>query len=70
MKKVIIDYSEYPTVFKEGYNKGRDQFGYGKKILTDYMVMYKGRLRRIYVCIFSNAGTSYIIVNKQHKVIY
>lgn len=34
--------------------------GYGRKIPTDYMVRYNGRLYRVYCCIFSNSGTCYI----------
>lgn len=34
--------------------------GYGKRIPTRYMVRYKGKLRRVYCCIYSNSGTCYI----------
>jgi len=34
--------------------------GYGRKIPTEYMVKFNNRWRRIYCCIFSNAGTTYI----------
>lgn len=39
--------------------------GYGRKIPTCYKVKYGGRWYRIYTCIYSNAGTSYIIVNNK-----
>jgi hypothetical protein len=38
--------------------------GYGSKIPTATMVKHNGRWRRIYVCIFSNIGTSYILQGK------
>jgi hypothetical protein len=34
--------------------------GYGKRIPTLYMVRYMGKWRRVYCCIYSNAGTCYI----------
>lgn len=34
--------------------------GYGKRIPTRYMVLYLGKWRRVYYCIYSNAGTCYI----------
>jgi len=34
--------------------------GYGKRIPTRHMVRFNGRWRRVYCCIFSNAGTLYI----------
>lgn len=34
--------------------------GYGKRIPTRYMVNFQGRWRRVYCCIFSNAGTLYV----------
>jgi hypothetical protein len=36
--------------------------GYGRKIPTTKMVRYNGRLYRIYCCIYSNSGTTYIVV--------
>lgn len=36
--------------------------GYGKKIETSHKVNYKGRLRRVYCDVYSNAGSYYIIV--------
>ena len=34
--------------------------GYGKRIPTRMMVLFKGKWRRVYVCQFSDAGTAYI----------
>lgn len=34
--------------------------GYGKRIPTRHMVRWQGKWRRVYVCQYSNAGTSYI----------
>jgi hypothetical protein len=34
--------------------------GYGRRIPTRYMVKFKNRWRRVYCCIYSNNGTSYI----------
>jgi hypothetical protein len=34
--------------------------GYGSRIPSSYMVKYNGRWRRVYVCIYGNAGTAYI----------
>ena len=34
--------------------------GYGRKIPARHMVLFNGRWRRVYCCIFSNSGTCYI----------
>ena len=34
--------------------------GYGKRIPTRSMVRFNGKWRRVYCCIYSNAGTCYI----------
>ena len=34
--------------------------GYGRRIPTDRMVRFNGKWRRVYCCIYSNAGTCYI----------
>lgn len=34
--------------------------GYGSAIPTEYMVMFNGRWRRVYCCIYSNSGTLYL----------
>ena len=35
--------------------------GYGRKIPTERMIRFAGKLRRVYCCIFSNVGTCYIV---------
>jgi hypothetical protein len=61
--------NEFQIIYKplEWQKQGLSQTasGYGKKITTSYMIMYQGRLRRIYSCCYSNSGAAYIIVNKQ-----
>lgn len=34
--------------------------GYGKRIPTQWLVKYNGKMRRVYCYIFSNIGTCYI----------
>ena len=50
---------------------GQNQDGYGRKIATRWMVRIdnKGPWRRVYCVIFSNNGSLYIVVNKQHYYI-
>lgn len=36
--------------------------GYGKKLPTSWMINYGGRMRRVYVDIWGNAGHGYIMV--------
>lgn len=43
--------------------------GYGRKIPTSKMIRFEGRLHRIYCCIFSNCGTTYIVSKKQWIII-
>lgn len=43
--------------------------GYGNKIPTSRMVKLGKRWYRVYCCIYSNAGTSYIIKDKKKYVI-
>jgi hypothetical protein len=38
--------------------------GYGRKLLTQYKVHYKGRWRRVYCCCISNSGTCYLALPK------
>ena len=35
--------------------------GYGCRLNSGYSIHFKGRLRRIYVCCFSNSGMSFIL---------
>lgn len=39
--------------------------GYGKKIETRHKVNYLGRDRRVYVDVFGNSGSAYVIVKGQ-----
>ena len=34
--------------------------GYGARIPSHYMAQWRGRWRRVYVCIYSNSGTAFI----------
>lgn len=43
--------------------------GYGSKLTTTHKVKFNNRLYRIYVAQFSNAGTAYILVNKELIII-
>lgn len=46
--------------------------GYGRKIPTIHMVRLPGdkRWRRVYCCIYSNAGTTYVIKNGEWVIIH
>jgi len=35
--------------------------GYGGKIPTTHMIRHSGRLKRVYVMIWSNSGTAYVL---------
>ena len=48
--------------------------GYGSKLTTRYRILYRGadgrrRWRRVYVSVFSNVGTAYIIDNGERLVL-
>lgn len=44
--------------------------GYGRKLATEYQVQLADkRWRRVYVCQISNAGTAYVLVDKEWRVI-
>ena len=36
------------------------RYGYGKRIPTELMIKWLGKWRRVYCCVYSNAGTCYI----------
>jgi len=40
--------------------------GYGKKLPTENKINFAGRLRRVYIDIFSNSGCCYVIVKGEH----
>ncbi len=39
--------------------------GYGSRLPSDFMIRYNNKWRRVYVAIYSNAGTMYIGKNLQ-----
>lgn len=43
--------------------------GYGKRLNSGYKISFNGRKYRVYVCIFSNSGTSYFITKKKRIVV-
>ena len=43
--------------------------GYGARIPSSHMIEYEGRWRRVYVTIYSNAGTAWITVKGQKIVV-
>ena len=49
------------------HTKGLSQTssGYGRKLVTSGMVLFNGKLRRIYATCYSNAASCWIIVNKE-----
>lgn len=74
MQQVMINHPDHASDFytprycpldwqRRGLSKTAS--GYGTKIPTTYVLNYQGRDRRIYVDQYSNAGHTYIIVNKQ-----
>jgi hypothetical protein len=48
---------------------GRNVDGYGSKIPTRHWLKVKNRWRRIYTTIYSNIGTSWIVVDKKTLVV-
>lgn len=74
MKEVMISHPDHASDFyavqyspldwqRAGLQKTAS--GYGTKIPTAYVLKYQGRTRRIYSDQYSNAGRTYIIVNKE-----
>lgn len=71
MKTVMINHADhasdfYTTIYsplewqRAGLNKTAS--GYGKKIPTTEMINFAGRKRRIYVDVYSNAGSCYFML--------
>jgi hypothetical protein len=56
---VSVDYKEAPMPHHRA-GLTWTATGYGKRIPTAYMVRFNGRWRRVYCCIYSNIGTTYI----------
>jgi len=48
---------------------GRTASGYGRKIPTAHRIKVKNRWRRVYVTIYSNAGTSWITVDGKRLIV-
>tara|TARA_R110000765_G_scaffold149236_1_gene251835 strand:+ start:453 stop:695 length:243 start_codon:yes stop_codon:yes gene_type:complete len=42
---------------------GRDVTGYGRKIPTARWFKVRNRWRRVYVCIFSNSGSAFVVID-------
>ena len=70
-ERIDIDYFETKILLLPWQERGQcyTASGYGNKIPTQRMVKYMGKWRRIYSRIFSNAGTCYIIVNRQQIIV-
>ena len=67
---VYIDPVEWRDCPVKGHD-GRDQFGYGKKIVTPHEVLVKGRWRRVYATCFSNAASHWVILDgKKHHILW
>ena len=43
--------------------------GFGDKLVTEHLVEFEGRKRRIYVSQYSNVGTAYINVKGQRQIV-
>lgn len=72
MKSVTIEGMEYNTTYAPLWyhlqGLMQTSTGYGRKLNTGYKVAYKGKMRRIYACQISNAGTAYIVIKGQWVV--
>ena len=62
-------FAEYYDLLRCPINSGHNVTGYGKKLSTDYKIMFEGRVYRVYCSIYSNAGTCYIITKGQKIII-
>ena len=56
-----------PEWMKMGLQETRT--GYGKRLNSGYKIHYNGKLYRIYVTIFSNAGTSWFTAKGKRIVV-
>ena len=57
-----------PCKLQPNPNRWFSATGYGSKIPSSWMVRFAGRWRRVYVCCYSNASTSYIL-HRGEKVV-
>lgn len=44
--------------------------GYGAKLVTPYKAFIQGKWRRVYCTQYSNAGSLWVVVNKQKLALY
>lgn len=76
---VMISHPDYASDFvalhyrpldwqRRGLQKTRT--GYGTKIPTTNMINLAGRMRRVYVDIYSNSGHTYVIVKGEKVGVY
>ena len=74
LQRLSIDKLEHKTALLPWQKLGLSytRSGYGKKIPTGRMVKLPGEKtwRRVYCCIYSNAGTCYVTKGKDWIVIY
>lgn len=52
--EIVID-AEAPSY-------GQSASGFGGKVPTRYRIRYAGRMRRVYVMVYGNDGSAYIVV--------
>lgn len=70
-----LKYLIYPAVFVEKplphHKMGRSYTatGYGAKIPTEKMAIIMGRFYRVYCSIFSNSGTTYVIIQGERVIV-
>lgn len=78
-----LDHQDYTEIEKPLWFHRRNLMqtatGYGKKLVSSKMIRLTSwgmkktggtkRLYRVYVCCFSNSGTSYVIINRQKTII-
>lgn len=43
--------------------------GYGRKLTSRFMIKDKNRWKRVYVCQYSNAGTTYFVRNGEWVIV-
>lgn len=44
--------------------------GYGSKLPTRYMIMYRNRWRRVYSICYSNVSTEYVLIDGERFIIH
>lgn len=58
--------------FREDLNPpryGRNAYGYGSKIATGRWLKVRNRWRRVYVTLWSNAGTAWIVMDGEKWIV-